>query len=185
MRQHQLATQHIVMMPTLKTALDKLIEGNIEAALNICHFLTQYRPEEMNTLFVRGLATDIRGRNSANIGNYPEAEKDYATAIEDYTRLLDEHPDSYFSTLAVDRRGQLQLALRLLKGAITDFSRVINQEPRNSLAYFHRGQAHFERYNFESAISDLDDAIRLDPDLSDSYEIKRHDRSFILGFGFG
>ena len=33
-------------MPTIQTALDKLLEGNIVAALNICTFILEYQSEE-------------------------------------------------------------------------------------------------------------------------------------------
>ena len=171
---HPLAIQPIVL-PTLKTALEKLVEGNIEAALNVCHWISDYRPEEGNTVFVLALAHDFRGRRFGKLGHYGAAEKAYEIAIHHFTRFLDQHPDSHFSTLAADRRGQLRLALGFpdaIAGAIKDFSQVIDQEPTNTLAYLNRGQAYFQRYDFDAAISDLDRSISLDEKQSAPYELK-------------
>ncbi len=163
--------------PTLNTALDKLVDGNLEAAINICNWLLEYQPEEKNTVFVIGLAKDLRGRRFGKKYNYLEADKDYNAAIEDYSVLLDQHPDSHFSTLAAARRGQLLLTLgsagdrECLTGAIADFSMVIDRKPTDASAYLHRGRAYLARYDYEEAVSDFNQVIDLDPENSVPYEL--------------
>ena len=61
--------------------------------------------------------------------------------------------------------------LKCSEKAIVDFSIVIDREPRNALAFFHRGQAYFERYNFGNAISDLVESIHLDKKRPGPYEL--------------
>ena len=163
-----------IAMPNIQNALEQLVVGNIESALNICDFLEEFCPEVNDTEFVRGLSTDLRGRRYGKIGLYPAAETEYEAAIDHFTRFLIKHPNnSHFSTLAANRRGQLRLALNDLPGAIMDFSTVIEREPKNALAYFHRGRAYFEQYDFPSAVSDLDISIRLDEKRrSEPYELK-------------
>lgn len=164
--------------PTLDTALDRLVASDLEGALEICEWLSENRPDEINTVFVRGLAKDFRGRRFSEAGNTAEAENDYQAAIHDYSNLLDNHSeDSHFTTLAADRRGQLRLAIgsqAAIAGAIEDFSHVITQDPANPLVYLHRGQSYLARYDFEEANQDFNRVFNCNPDntlMSLAYEL--------------
>lgn len=172
--------------PTLDTALDQLVAGDLEGALEICEWLSENRPDEVNTVFVSGLAKDLQGRRFSEAGNTAEAENDYHAAIRDYADFLDNpsSEDSEFRTLASDRRGQLQLAIaqeaigdrrrQLLAGAIADFSHVIARDPQNPLVYLHRGQSYLARYDYEEASQDFNRVFDCNPDpdiMSLAYEL--------------
>ena len=49
------------------------------------------------------------------------------------------------------------------ESAIEYYDKVINSNPENSLAYYHRGNAKIKLGNFQDAIRDYDEAIRLKP----------------------
>ena len=155
--------------PTLETALDRLVAADLEGALEMCEWLSENRPEEVNTVFVKGLAKDLRGRRFSEAGDAAAAENDYRAAIRDYSVLLDNHSDSHFTTLTADRRGQLRLAIgsqESLAGAIADFSHVIDRDAQNVLAYIHRGQSYLARYDYEEANADFNRVFDFNPENS-------------------
>ncbi|BDM83901.1 tetratricopeptide repeat protein [Acaryochloris marina] len=55
------------------------------------------------------------------------------------------------------------------KGAITDFDRVIALNPKNVMAYVHRGFAYDDMKEYSKAIADFDRAIALNPELAAAY----------------
>lgn len=54
-------------------------------------------------------------------------------------------------------------------GAIADFSRAIELDPRLTSAYYTRGIANMEKRNLDGAIADLNRAIELSPNTGDYY----------------
>jgi tetratricopeptide (TPR) repeat protein len=56
-----------------------------------------------------------------------------------------------------------------LNGAIADFGRAIELDPKLTSAYYHRGIARLEKGEFDAAIGDLNRAIELSPNTSDYY----------------
>jgi len=61
------------------------------------------------------------------------------------------------------QQGQQQLGRRENEGAITSFNRAISLDPNFGFAYAFRGVAHEQLRNFEEAIADYTQAIRLLP----------------------
>jgi len=53
--------------------------------------------------------------------------------------------------------------------AIADFSKVIEIDPKDVLAYVGRGQAHHEKRHYDRAIADYSKAIEIDPKDADAY----------------
>lgn len=153
--------------PTLQTALDRLVASDIQGTLEICEWLNANRPEEVNTVFVSGLAKDLRGRRFSEDGNTASAKQDYLSAIEDFSILLDNHPDSHFATLAFERRAMIRLAIgtqEAITEAIEDFSHVITRDPENPIVYFNRGQSFLARYDYEKANQDFNRVFDFNPD---------------------
>lgn len=54
-------------------------------------------------------------------------------------------------------------------GAILDFTKAIEKNPRFANAYFYRGRAYLGKGEFDQAISDLNKAIEIDPRLAVAY----------------
>jgi tetratricopeptide (TPR) repeat protein len=55
------------------------------------------------------------------------------------------------------------------KGALTDFSKVIEMQPGNAEAYYYRANAYFNLRKTKEAIADYTKAIELKPDYADAY----------------
>jgi tetratricopeptide (TPR) repeat protein/predicted aspartyl protease len=68
----------------------------------------------------------------------------------------------------IDRRAAALLARNDLPAAIADFGRAIAAEPGNALYHFHRGQAFARSGDSGQALVDVDEALRLQPDLPDA-----------------
>lgn len=56
-----------------------------------------------------------------------------------------------------------------VNGAISDFGRAIDLDPKLTSAYYQRGIARLEKGEFDAAIGDLNRAIELSPNTSDYY----------------
>jgi tetratricopeptide (TPR) repeat protein len=67
------------------------------------------------------------------------------------------------------RNGNSKMAKGDLQGAITDYTRAIEADPRFKSAYFNRGQAKTTLHDLEGAISDYSKAIELDQNYGTYY----------------
>ena len=54
-------------------------------------------------------------------------------------------------------------------GALSDFSRVIEMNPRDAGAYFNRGNAKTSLKDYSGAISDYNKAVEINPRYADAY----------------
>jgi tetratricopeptide (TPR) repeat protein/predicted aspartyl protease len=68
----------------------------------------------------------------------------------------------------IDRRAAALVARNDLPAAIAEFGRAIAAAPDNAVYHFHRGQALARAGETQQALVDVDEALRLQPDLSDA-----------------
>lgn len=71
-----------------------------------------------------------------------------------------------------DRRAEASAARGELPAAIADFGLAIAADPRNSQYRLHRSQAFLRSGNVRQALTDLDEALRLQPDLIDALMLR-------------
>ena len=90
---------------------------------------------------------------------------DLEAALEDYTYVLELHPDAYW----FNRRGLVYEELKQFEEAIADYTRALELEPKWAVAYNNRGFARLNLKQFEKAKSDFETAIRLDPSAPTPY----------------
>jgi tetratricopeptide (TPR) repeat protein len=90
-------------------------------------------------------------------GNDKIAKKDYAGAIEDYSRAI--KLDSGFKQ-AYENRGVAKFYIQDFKGAIADYTRAIEIDPDEYSSFGRRGWAKFYLQDYTGAISDLDRAVQ-------------------------
>ena len=60
-------------------------------------------------------------------------------------------------------RGVANKVLEKYSEAIADFTKVIELDPKNALAYYNRGAAKFALNKYSEAMADYTKAIELDP----------------------
>ena len=90
-------------------------------------------------------------------------------------RQLEQSPEfreAYYQ--AIHSRGTARLQLGDEQGAVTDFSSVLRNDPKNTLAYVNRGLARLELGETQKAITDFTRAVSLEPNLAMGY----HHRGF-------
>jgi tetratricopeptide (TPR) repeat protein len=92
--------------------------------------------------------------------------RDYAGAIEDFSRAIELNPNS---AEAYDSRGIAKEGLGDCAGAIEDFSRAIDLNPKYVDAYYNRGFVLRELGAYNSAIEDFSSAIELNPNSAEAY----------------
>lgn len=59
-----------------------------------------------------------------------------------------------------------------IERAISDYSRAIEINPRNAMAFFDRALAYFEKGDVDGAIRDCGKALELDPDYLEAYSVR-------------
>src|SRR2546428_12695457 len=80
--------------------------------------------------------------------------------------------------------GDRKLAAKNYDGAIADFTRVIELDPKFDLAYYNRGLARQAKGDLDGAIADSTPAIELDPKVALAYtnrDNKRGDKRDLEG----
>ncbi len=70
------------------------------------------------------------------------------------------------------KRGESKLAKGDMDGAIADYTKAINLNPRYEDAYGARGRADFLKGEMEGAIADCSKVIELNPEYSDAYLLR-------------
>jgi tetratricopeptide (TPR) repeat protein/S1-C subfamily serine protease len=92
-------------------------------------------------------------------------KKEYQAAIAIYDESIRAYPEAY----AYYNRGTTKSTLGNKQGAIVDFDRAIELNPKLTQAYFNRGAAKSELRNNQGAIIDYDRAIELNPKYAEAY----------------
>ena len=103
-----------------------------------------------------------KGISSAESGNYEEAIKNFAKAIE----LNPKDAAAYYN------RGNAYGKLGTYEEAIRDYDKAIELNPKNAEAYSNRGNAYVNLGNHQQAIKDFDKAIELNPKNAMAYSIR-------------
>lgn len=97
-----------------------------------------------------------------HFGNEYGNQREYQAAIGNYTRAIARDPHyalPYYS------RGVLYCReIGDYEGAVKDLTRVIELDPRRPKAYFNRGLAHKMRMDYDKAIADFEQYLRLGQD---------------------
>jgi TolA-binding protein len=70
---------------------------------------------------------------------------------------------------ACRNRGLAFIQNKQFDTAIQEFTRAINLEPKNGMAYYNRGWIFYSKGEYERAIKDFNAAIAINPNNSDSY----------------
>jgi len=89
-----------------------------------------------------------------------------ATGSADLARAIQIHPDN--NSIAYNALGRWKVAIGDTVGAFADINRSIQLDPQCANAYNNRGAINLLRHNFAAAAADFQEAIRLNPGLSDA-----------------
>jgi tetratricopeptide (TPR) repeat protein/S1-C subfamily serine protease len=92
-------------------------------------------------------------------------KKEYGMAISIYNNLLINNEEAYL----YNNRGIAKSDLGDKKGAILDFDRAIELNPKNFEAYNNRGNAKFDLGDEKGAIFDYNQAIEINPKNANTY----------------
>ncbi|WP_448564076.1 tetratricopeptide repeat protein [Trichothermofontia sp.] len=101
-----------------------------------------------------------------------------ATQLESLAHVRSEHyreeldtnlGDQPLDDVAFNNHGLVRYDQGDKEGAIADFSKAVELNPRNATAYCNRGIAHADLGDKSSALSDFDTALTIDPNLAIAY----------------
>ena len=65
------------------------------------------------------------------------------------------------------------------QGAISDWSKAIEINPQDAIAYYNRGLAKGDLEDYQGAISDYDKVIEINPKLADAYRMRGVNKELI------
>lgn len=114
-------------------------------------------PREAATYIIR------RGQLLANSGKYREAVQDY----NQYAYLL----NSKVSAVFYYERSQIEVNARMFQQALDDLNKAIEMAPRVPLYYVEKAALTLRVSLFDECIEACQNAIRLNPDIIDTYRI--------------
>ncbi len=114
-----------------------------------------------------------------NRGVAKSNNEDFDGAIEDYTKAIDLYEEDNDKADAYYSRGFVKVEKKDYDGAIADFDKAIDYIPDDDILYYARGLVKslksFDTENekekrkwFQEAIKDLEEALRLNPELEDA-----------------
>lgn len=127
--------------------------GNYQKAIADCNQALQLKPNFANAYINRGDAL-------AQQGDDQQASKDYDQAV----RLAPNLVYAYFS------RGSFRLTNQDdYQGAIADFTKATQLDPKYAIAYALRGLTHQRQGDNQKAIADFNQAVKLDPENPIAY----------------
>jgi tetratricopeptide (TPR) repeat protein len=91
--------------------------------------------------------------------------KDFTGGIADYTKSiqLKEDPESFYN------RAQMYLEMKNYKPALADLEKSFEAKKEKPVFYFLRVNCKFMLQDYESAITDMTEAITLKPDFAQAY----------------
>ena len=104
-----------------------------------------------------------RGQLYANSGRYREAVQDY----NQYCYLMNNKVSAVFYY----ERSQIEVNARMFQQALDDINRAVEQAPREPLYHVERAALTLRVGMFDECIQSCQNAIRLNPDIIDSYRI--------------
>ena len=127
--------------------------GEYEKAKNDFHKMLEKDPRVDYALFMLGKVEHFHSRNIEN-------------AIEFYDKAiaLNKTNKYYFYY-----RGVAKQDVKDYKAAVTDFTTLINIDPKLRLGYLNRGVARYLLAKYEAAVDDFTTAIEIDPQDGQSY----------------
>ncbi|NIS07195.1 MAG: tetratricopeptide repeat protein, partial [Candidatus Dadabacteria bacterium] len=63
-------------------------------------------------------------------------------------------------------RAAAKARLEDFSGALNDYAKVIELNPKNTMGYFYRGQTRNNIHDYDGAIEDFNKIIELEPDIA-------------------
>lgn len=95
------------------------------------------------------------------------SKKQYAKAIADYNRAIDDH--KRMSHKAITQRAELLLLTGKSGEAFKEFDSLLGRRVADANAFLGRGKIYFSRREYDKAFEDFDSAINLNHRLPDAY----------------
>ena len=95
--------------------------------------------------------------------------KEYASAIEDYTKAIALKPNF---PVAYNNRGADKNELKDYTGALNDYTKAIEQDSLYARAYYNRGIVYINLKQYENAIADFSKALLLNPEYNEAEKNK-------------
>jgi tetratricopeptide (TPR) repeat protein len=142
--------------------------GDLEGAVNDYSRAIELRSDYGAAYWNRGVA----------YGDLGEREK----AIDDYTRAMKQYVENDVALAALyNNRGYEKRKLKDYREAINDFSKAISLSPDNLSAHWRRASTYGHIGQYEKAIRDYDDAIRMATDdrvLASLYLARAYEKRF-------
>jgi tetratricopeptide (TPR) repeat protein len=106
---------------------------------------------------------------------------DYAQEAKEALRKLKKKPEDRQTSQpnlkeanAYNERGIAKGVKGDIDGAIADYTRAIELDPRHTISYNNRGAEKLKKGDFDGAITDCNRAIELDPEYADAYAIRAY-----------
>lgn len=103
-----------------------------------------------------------RGLVAEKLENYPQAQKDFSSAIGTNSNFI----DAYLS------RARIEVLQNRLDVAMNDCSRVLAKDDRNIEAYMIRSEIYVKQLEYPNAINDVSRIILIDPVNADMYVLR-------------
>ena len=140
------------------SGLQLINNSKFNEAIIVFTKLIEIDPLSTNAYVNRALAKEY-------LGNYSDA-------IIDLTKAIEINPNLGVAYL---NRGKNNQAIKDFNNAISDYSQVLQIDienappPIHSFSYLNRGSCYYELFKYELAINDFNEAIKLNPNLSQAY----------------
>jgi len=142
-------------------------EGDLEQAIEAFDQALALDPAFVDAYLWRGLAY-----SSLEEADMDQATADWEQAVELYTVIIENEPAAMETAITLLRR---EVVLGMLQNDVTDdvqtasdiLSEIIEAEPENGIAYYHRALANFLLDEHDSGIADFEMAVELDDTVAE------------------
>ena len=94
---------------------------------------------------------------------YAHNAKEYTTAIDTYSAILNSRPATALEAIVLVHRGMAYFAGEDYDHALEDFKQAIKTDPQNAKAFYYRGIVYRTTRNFRRALRDFDRSLELNP----------------------
>ncbi len=94
---------------------------------------------------------------------YAHNAKEYAEAIETYTKILASSPTNGLEAIVLIHRGMAYYAGEQYDLALADFKNAIKSDPQNAKAFYYRGIVYRTKQDYRRALRDFDRSLDLNP----------------------